>query len=90
MCDNLRRRFGTIASGVALVTLGALLVGCSTADDFRRNPTPNIVGAAYTQDQTDNLMTITTDTNRRLMNEDLGRLFLLDRPMRTRRQTMPY
>lgn len=91
MCDTLRsRRFGIIATGVSIAALGVALGGCSTTDDFRAHPTPNMVGAAYTQDDTDNLLTITFDTNRREMNEDWGRFLLLDRPMRTRRQTVPY
>lgn len=91
MCDNLRRRrFGFLASGALIVAAASLLGGCSTYDDFRSHPTPGIVGASYTEDDTNNMLTTTFDTNRRLGNEDWGRFLLLDRPMRTRRQTMPY
>lgn len=91
MCDNLRRRrLGLIAMGASIAACAALLGGCSQYDDFRAHPTPNMVGAAYTVDDTNNLLTITLDTNRREGNEDWGRFLLLDRPMRTRRQTVPY
>lgn len=93
MCDTLRRRrFGSIVAGASILCCGALLGGChsSAASEFRADPTPNVRGAAYTQDQVDNMMALTIDTNLRQFNEDLGRFFLFDRPTRFRRHTLPH
>ncbi len=93
MCNTLRRRqLGSIVAGASILGLASLLGGChsSAASEFRANPTPNVRGAAYTQDQVDNMMALTIDTNLRQLNEDLGRLFLFDRPTRFRRHTLPH
>lgn len=90
MSTTIQSRSGCLAAGVALLASASLLGGCDTASQYRLNPTPGIRGAAYTQDQVDNMLTVTFDTNLRQFNEDVGRLFLLDRPMRTRRHTLPY
>lgn len=85
-----RRRLAVLAVGS--VTLCALGVGagCSTATQYRLNPTPNVDTAAFTKDMVSNRLAITIDTNLRQLNEDMGRLWLLDRPTRLTRHIVPY
>jgi len=68
----------------------ALLGGCSRADSYRMNPTPELRTLHQTQDEVDNRIAVTNDTNWRSLNEDLGRLFLLDRPLRLSNRPIPY
>ena len=63
-----------LAAG-AVAAIGLLASGCSS-------PSGNIDTAGQTSAEVNNSLTITTDTNWRLFNEDLGRLLLLDKPSR--------
>ena len=72
---------GVVAlSGCSLLTLG----GCNSGHlaQFRSHPTPELGSLAMRPAELDNRTTITFDTNRRAMTEDLRRIFLLDRPTR--------
>ncbi|MEO1128779.1 MAG: hypothetical protein AAFX05_03615 [Planctomycetota bacterium] len=70
--------------GLSVAALGSVvLTGCGSGTSkhaFRLNPTPDLHTASQNADEINNRITITNDTNLRYFNEDLGRLFLLDRP----------
>lgn len=88
----MRRR---AATGTALLALAcAAAVGCSAQDSrlasYRLNPTPELDTLHERHDDIDNALTITTDTNLRSMNQTIGRVLLLDRPMRLTREPMPH
>ncbi|HVZ93203.1 MAG TPA: hypothetical protein VG797_01710 [Phycisphaerales bacterium] len=76
-----RRR---VMMGVASIAALAGLVGCSAHESqaarFRSNPTPEIDTTGQTKDEVANKLTIVADTDWRMFNEDLGRMFLLDKP----------
>lgn len=72
----------TMVLVVAACGCGTMLGGCSRADAYRMNPTPELDTTSQRRADIDNKLTITNDTNLRLMNEDLGRLLLLDNPSR--------
>ncbi|TVQ65533.1 MAG: hypothetical protein EA379_00010 [Phycisphaerales bacterium] len=78
----------------SLAGLFVALAGCSAQEQrlasYRSNPTPEIDTRSQRPDDINNRLTITNDTNLRLFNEDLGRLFLMDRPSRLSRQRIPY
>lgn len=70
---------------VVLVAAGAVasvMGGCSRADRYRMNPTPELDTLGQTRAEMDNRMTVTNDTNARSFNRDVGYLFLQDRPSR--------
>ena len=87
-------RARTVASVLLLAFLAGGLAGCSAQEQrlasYRSRPTPEIDTRSQRPDDIDNRLTVTNDTNLRLFNEDLGRLFLMDRPSRLSRQRMPY
>jgi hypothetical protein len=68
-----------LVSAAALVTLG----GCADI-------TPELDTMSQRPADVNNRMAITTDTNLRQLNEDLGRAFFFDRPMRTTPGPIPY
>jgi hypothetical protein len=77
-----------LASVVCLAATAALLCagGCSSSaadeqlSDIRWSPTPEVMTLTQRPADVRNQLTVTTDTNLRLLNRDLGVLFLLDRP----------
>jgi hypothetical protein len=77
----------TLALGGALVA-AATLIGCSTsgsyskAKDYQLNPSPELDTLHERDIDITNRMSITMDENLRMFNEDLGRVFLLDRQSR--------
>lgn len=77
--------FAILGAGV-----GALLCGCSTADSFRSNPTPELMTMSQSPDVVKNQMSYVNDTNLRQLNEDLGRMWFYDRPMRMMPRGAPY
>lgn len=79
-----------LCAALAGTAIAALLSGCSTKDSWRANPTPGVDTAGMTSDVVANNMVNFTDTNLRLLNEDLGRFFFFDRPMRLAKRTIPY
>lgn len=80
---------------IAVLTLAAGLAGCAgnTAagrdSAVRSNPTPELQTLGGRPIDTDNRVALTTDENLRMANQDLLRLWLLDRPSRLTRERMP-
>ena len=88
---GMSRRFIVGTSCLALGSgLALLSTGCSANSDFRSNPTPELDTLSQRHEDIDNRLTITSDTNFRILNEDIGRFFLLDRPSRLSPRPMPY
>lgn len=81
----------------ALSTLAAVaLMGCEAstpsgrlAADLRSDPSPGMDTLYQREVDIDNSIAITNDTNLRMLNQDLGRLFLLDRPSRLTPERLP-
>lgn len=87
----MRRNTQRFAALVAVSVGAALLAGChgsGRAAEFRKDPTPVADSLSRSNDEILNRMTRTTDTNLRALNEDLGRLFLLDRPSTLRKPSV--
>ena len=63
----------------ACVLLAGMLCGCSRATSYRMDPTPKIDTRAQTDQEIQNDLTLTNDTNLRLFWNDMGRLWLMDR-----------
>ena len=67
----------------------ALTVGCTTgnssydkAREYQENPSPELDTLHERRIDMDNQISVTNDENLRMLNEDLGRFFLLDRQSR--------
>lgn len=87
----MRRTTQRFAALVAVSIGAALLAGChgsGRAAEFRKDPTPTADSLSRSNDEIHNRITRTNDTNLRAFNEDLGRLLLLDRPSRLRKQSV--
>jgi hypothetical protein len=84
----------TIAAACGLVSAAAL-VGCSgngpAARDaaVRANPTPELQTLQQRPIEVDNAMVLTSDENLRMAWQDLGRMWLTDRPSRLARERIP-
>lgn len=70
---------GSVLALAALASLG----GCA-------NLTPELDTLSQRPADIDNRIAITDDTNLRMLNQDLGRMFLLDRPTRLTPGPVPY
>ncbi len=57
---------------------------------YRSNPSPELDTLSKSHDNIDNRLTIGSDTNFRMLNEDIGRALLLDRPSRLTPVPVPY
>ena len=68
----------------------ALLAGCSAAGSYRNNPTPELSTLSHTNDEVNNKLAVTFDTNLGAMWEDAARFMLLDRPSLLMRPRTPY
>ncbi|HRJ50925.1 MAG TPA: hypothetical protein PKU91_10340 [Phycisphaerales bacterium] len=68
----------------AIVAVGSLVLGgcANKAQQFRSNPTPEIDSVSQTHEEIDNRLTVTNDTNARMINRDIGYVLMLDRPSR--------
>jgi len=80
---------------LALLALSAIAAtGCSAQQSrlagYRANPTPELDTLSQRRDDMDNRMTVTNDSNLRMLNEDLGRMFFLDRPSTLTPKPVPY
>lgn len=74
--------------------MGLSLTGCITGAnsshrEFLANPTPDLDTYAESRAEMDNRTATTLDTNFRRFNDELDRLFFMDRPMRGR-YPIPY
>ncbi|MFN0132062.1 MAG: hypothetical protein ACKVW3_05970 [Phycisphaerales bacterium] len=80
---------------IGVVALVASLAGCAgdTAagrdSAVRANPTPELQTLGDRYIDTDNRVALTVDENLRMANQDLLRLWLLDRPSRLTRERVP-
>lgn len=80
-----RRVIGVLACvGAALVVGGcsSSSVSESLASEYQMNPSPELDTLHQRPIDISNRMAITTDENLRMLNEDLGRVFLLERQSR--------
>ncbi len=84
------RRLLLVVGIVALTGVGLLSGCCCTGDDrldeVRADPSPNIDTLYQRPEDVDNAMTVTLDENGRMFWQDLGRVWLLDRPSRLTRE----
>lgn len=78
--------------GLAALAMG----GCSynsvseeEASAIRADPTPELDTLYQREVDIDNTLAVTFDENLRMMNQDLGKVFLLDRPSRLTSMPMP-
>jgi len=83
-----------IAVAAGLCAMSFTLAGCITGADARHaeflgNPTPDLDTYAETRNDMDNRAATVLDTNFRRLNDDLDRIFFMDRPMRSR-YPIPY
>lgn len=82
---------GVAAGGLAL----GLLSGCSSnaldrkASEIRANPSPELKTLYQRESDIDNRLTLTIDENLRMVKQDLGRVFLLERPSRLTWEPVP-
>jgi hypothetical protein len=68
-----------VAAGIAA------LAGCKSSsqwDEARRDPSPDEVNLTQNANQIKGGMAYTHDTNKRLLWDDIGRFWLMDRPSR--------
>jgi hypothetical protein len=85
----------TLLSAFAAAGALALLSGCysNTAAGrdakVRNNLTPELETLSQREIEVDNRQTLTIDENLRMANEDLNRMWLLDRPSRLNRIRIP-
>lgn len=90
------RRSTRIAALTLLTATALTAVGCNapysstTHRAFVNNPSPTLDGMADRSVDIDNRIAITTDTNLRIMQEDLLSFGLLDRPRRSTRYPIAY
>jgi len=87
-----RLSFQSIFVASAAVAIGSLaLGGCANkAQQFRSNPTPEIDSLGMTHEEIDNRLTVTNDTNARMINRDIGYVLMLDRPSRLTPHPTPW
>ncbi|HET9185130.1 MAG TPA: hypothetical protein VFN82_03215 [Solirubrobacterales bacterium] len=84
----------TIAAACGLVSTAAL-VGCSGSGPagrdaaVRANVTPELQTLYQRPIEVDNRMVLTSDENLRMAWEDMGRMWLFDRPSRLARERIP-
>lgn len=78
----------------AIALVGASMLGCNAQQSrtvsYRQKPSPELDTLSRRHDDIDNRLTVTNDTNLRMLNEDIGRFFLLDRPSRLSPTRVPY
>ena len=85
----MQRRIALVLGGLLLAGLGSLS-GCGTGDsrldEVRADPSPNIDTLYQRPEDIDNTMTVTFDENFRMFWQDLGRVWMTDRPTRLSRE----
>lgn len=71
-------------SGVGLLS-GCCFTGNERLDAVRCDPSPNIDTMSERPEDINNAMTVSMDENGRMFWEDMGRLWMVDRPSRLSR-----
>ena len=77
--------------GVAAAA-ACVLAGCSSGSQYEQvksDPTPNLDTLLQRPEDVDNSMVVTFDENGRMFWQDMGRLWLTDRPSRLTREPIP-
>ena len=74
----------------ALAACALAAVGCGGANSYRFNLTPDVMTLSERDSEVANKLAIMVDTNLRLINEDMARLTLVDRPSRLHKRPKPY
>jgi hypothetical protein len=80
-------RRSNLALGIVALSGTCLLSGCfftgnDRLDEVRYDPSPNIDTMSQRSEDVDNAMTVSMDENGRMFWEDMGRLWMVDRPSR--------
>ena len=84
------RRVGAASLLVAgFAAGGCTSLGGSQDAMIRANPTPELASLYQRRVDINNREAITIDENLRMANQDLARIFLLDRPSRLAREPVP-
>ena len=86
----MRRR--SLHAGLLLAVPMALAAcsGDSRVNAYRMNPSPAEDTLSQRRVDIDNRLAVTTDTNLRQLNEDVGKVLLLERPSRLTANRVPY
>jgi hypothetical protein len=79
---------GLFIAGTAMLG-GCFFTGNERLDAVRADPSPNIDTLYQRPEDIDNAMVVTFDENGRMFWQDLGRVWLTDRPSRLTREPMP-
>jgi hypothetical protein len=74
-----------LKAGLLVLAAGLMVGGCGSParqqlNEVRMNPSPVEETLTQRQDDIDNQMTVTFDTNLRSFNRDLGVLFMTNKP----------
>jgi hypothetical protein len=78
-----RSPFRSVVVALVVAGVGAgMLSGCSRSAKYRANPTPELDTLSMSRDEIDNRLTVTNDSNARMINRDFGYFWMLDRPSR--------
>ena len=86
----MRTRPAAALTALALAGTLCALGACSRTQQYRMDPTPELDTLSQRHDDIDNALTIMADTNFRNMNQDIGRVMLMERPSRLSPQRIPY
>lgn len=83
-------RCGVVGALCLLVGLGGCTsLGGSQDAMIRANPTPELASLYQRRVDINNREALSIDENLRMANQDLARMFLLDRPSRLAREPVP-
>lgn len=66
-----------IAAGVSMCAMG-----CTRAERYRLNATPELDTLSQSHEEIENRATVMRDENSRMVNSDIGRFLMFDRPSR--------
>lgn len=68
------------------------IAGCASPSQYEQvkaDPTPNLDTLYQRPEDVDNSLVVTFDENLRMLNQDMGRFWLTDRPSRLTREPIP-
>lgn len=90
---SMSKQIAGVLGALAGACVLAGLSGCSSTpsryEQVKADPTPNIDTLHERPEDVDNAMIVTVDENGRMFWQDLGRVFLFDRPSRLAREPIP-